>query len=76
MSDDPRLLINILGENPLLTTAQAAERLGVSPRRVVALITAGRLPAAKFGRDWVIREADLAAVQRLPQGWPKGRPRK
>jgi excisionase family DNA binding protein len=37
-----------------LTTKEAAEKLGITPRRVVALVTAGRLPASKFGRDYMI----------------------
>ena len=56
----------------LLTTAQAAARLGVTSRRVVALINAGRLPAEKIGPNFVIKPKDLAKVKdRTP-----GRPRK
>jgi len=36
-----------------LTVKEAAERLGVSTNRVTVLITTGRLPATKPGRDWV-----------------------
>jgi excisionase family DNA binding protein len=46
-----------------LTTKEAAEKLGITPRRVVALVTAGRLPASKFGRDYMIKEADLKLVK-------------
>lgn len=45
-----------------LTTKQAAERLGITPRRVQALVTAGRLPAQKIGRDYLIKEDDLKLV--------------
>jgi excisionase family DNA binding protein len=55
----------------LLTTKQAAERLGITPRRVQALIEAGRLPASKFGRDYMIKEADLKLVQDRKVGRPK-----
>ena len=56
----------------LMTTKEAAERLGVSTLRVQQLIWAGRLPAQKLGRDYVIEEADLKLVaDRKP-----GRPRK
>jgi len=48
-------------KNPI-GTAQAAERLGVSVRRVVFLIHAGRLPAKKIGRDWMIDPKDLEKV--------------
>jgi excisionase family DNA binding protein len=56
----------------LLTTKDAAERLGISVRRVHALIEAGRLPAQKLGRDYVIKEKDL----RLVEDRKPGRPRK
>lgn len=56
----------------LLTTKEVAERLGVSVRRVHALIQDARLPAQKFGRDYLINEKDLKLVgDRKP-----GRPRK
>jgi excisionase family DNA binding protein len=54
-----------------LTTKQAAERLGITPRRVQALIEAGRLPAQKFGRDYQIKEADLKLVKDRKVGRPK-----
>lgn len=46
----------------LLTTTQAAVRLGVSRMRVVQLIGEGKLPAQKLGRDWMIRPKDLGKV--------------
>jgi excisionase family DNA binding protein len=39
-----------------LTTKQVAEKLGITPRRVQALIEVGKLPAQKFGRDYLIKE--------------------
>lgn len=53
-----------------LTTQQVADRLGVTTVRVRALITAGRLPAEKFGRDYVIREVDLKLVAHRQTGRP------
>jgi excisionase family DNA binding protein len=53
-----------------LTTKQAAERLGITPRRVQALIEAGRLPAQKFGRDYMILEGDLKLVEDRKVGRP------
>ncbi|HKV41144.1 MAG TPA: helix-turn-helix domain-containing protein [Blastocatellia bacterium] len=47
----------------LLTTADASARLGVSARRVIALIKDGRLPAKKVGRDYIINEKDLRLVK-------------
>ena len=55
----------------MLTTTEAADLMGVTPRRVRALITSGRLRARKVGRDWQIRRADAQNLERKP-----GRPRK
>lgn len=55
----------------LITTAEAAERLGVSIGRIQALIRAERLPASKFGRVYMINEKDLAKVRVRKPGRPK-----
>lgn len=57
----------------LLTTQQAAERLGISQPRIYQLIGEGRLPAQKLGRDYVIDEKDLKLVENRPS---PGRPPK
>jgi len=49
-------------------TIEAAERLGVSARRVRAMIISGRLPAEKKGRDYFIDSKDLKLVKK-PQAW-------
>ena len=54
----------------ILTTPEAAERLGVSPERVRQLIKTGRLPSQQFGRDHVINESDLALVADRKPGRP------
>ena len=54
----------------LLSTPQVAERLGVTVARVQALIWAGRLPAQKVGRDYVIQEEDLKLVKDRKPGRP------
>jgi excisionase family DNA binding protein len=58
----------------ILTTAQAAEYLRLSPRNVRWLIATGVLPAQRVGRDWAILASDLgrARGRRLP-GRPKGK---
>ena len=62
------------GGSPVqLTTEQVAQRLGVTPRRVRALITAGRLKAKKIGRDYLIDSRDLAKFTPLPPGRPAGK---
>lgn len=54
----------------MLTTAQAAMILRVSRSRVLKLIEAGRLPAEKIGRDWLIRPEDLGLVSVRRPGRP------
>lgn len=56
----------------MLTTKEAAEILGVSARRVNALIEAGALRAERLGRSWAVDESSVhqrAASERL-----RGRP--
>jgi excisionase family DNA binding protein len=55
----------------LLTTPEAAERLGITLARVQQLIWKGRLPAQKIGRDYVIKEDDLKLVAERKPGRPK-----
>jgi excisionase family DNA binding protein len=55
----------------LLTTKEVAERLGVTVRRVQALIQAGRLPAQKVGRDFLIQEKDIKLIEDRKPGRPK-----
>lgn len=54
----------------LITTAQAAERLGISVRRVQELINSKRLPAQQFGRTYVVNEEDLKLVEDRKPGRP------
>ena len=55
----------------LLTTEEAAAKLGVTTARVRALILSGRLPATKFGRAHAIREEDLKLVSERKPGRPR-----
>jgi len=54
----------------LITTKEAAEKLGVSVRRVQAMITDGTLPAVKLGRDYVVKETDLELIKDRKPGRP------
>lgn len=57
----------------MLTTREAAERLGVTQSWVRRLIRDGRLAGAKHGRDYLIGVTDLEAFARLPRD-KTGRP--
>jgi excisionase family DNA binding protein len=59
-----------MADDRLLTTPEVAEQLGVSVRRVQALIKAGRLPSQQFGRDHVIKESDVRLVEDRKPGRP------
>lgn len=48
----------------LLTTAEAAQRLGKSKEVVLKACQTGQLPAKKLGWQWFIDPADL------PKSWP------
>lgn len=54
----------------LISTKEAAEKLGVSVLRVQQLIWAKRLPAKRIGRDYVIDETDLQLVKERKNGRP------
>ncbi len=56
--------------NKLISSKEAAEKLGVSLRRVQALITSGRLPAQKIGNSYVVNEKDLEIVRERKSGRP------
>jgi excisionase family DNA binding protein len=49
-----------------VTTDEAADLLGISPRAVRHLIKVGTLPAVKRGRDWWITPAAVQAAQQRP----------
>ena len=55
----------------IITTAEAAKRLGVTQNRVRALIEAKRLKAFKYGREWLIDPKDLEAVKDRKVGRPR-----
>lgn len=58
-----------------LSVAEAAKRLGVSPRRVQQLVKAGRLPAERFAGAFVIKESDLGLVADRRPGRPSKQPK-
>lgn len=56
----------------LISVADAAQRLGITRGRVAQLIAAGRLPAVKVGRVFVINESDLKILENRKSGRPRG----
>ncbi len=54
----------------LISTIEAAARLGIHQTRVQVLIREGRLPAQKVGRAYVINEHDLKLVADRQTGRP------
>jgi excisionase family DNA binding protein len=61
----------LISMQKLFTTTQAAESLGVTQNRVLALISGGRLKADKIGMQWLIQPSALAAVRVRKTGRPK-----
>jgi excisionase family DNA binding protein len=55
----------------IISTAEAAKRLGVTKNRVRAMIVAKRLRAIKVGREWLIDPKDLDAVKDRKVGRPR-----
>jgi excisionase family DNA binding protein len=54
----------------LLSTTEAAERLGLTVRAIQKMIEGGRLPARKVGRDYVIDPSALENVPKQAAGRP------
>jgi len=54
----------------MITTAEAAARLGVHRSRVNVLIKEGRLPAQRFGKIYLIDEKNLRLVASRKPGRP------
>jgi excisionase family DNA binding protein len=64
------MLPGMKAEDDLLSTAEVAEQLGVTRQRVLELITESRLPARKVGRSYIVRAADVAALEIGAPGRP------
>jgi excisionase family DNA binding protein len=55
----------------IISSKEAADHLGISVRRVQALIQAGKLPGQKFGAAYMINEKDLKLVKDRKPGRPR-----
>jgi excisionase family DNA binding protein len=54
----------------MITTAEAASRLGLTVRAVQKMIEAGRLSAQKVGRDYLIAPDALENIPKQAAGRP------
>jgi excisionase family DNA binding protein len=55
----------------IISTTEAARRLGVTANRVRVLIRAKRLKAIKVGHEWLIDPKDLDTVKERKVGRPR-----
>jgi excisionase family DNA binding protein len=55
----------------IISTTEAARRLGITANRVRAMIRAKRLKAMKVGHEWLIDPKDLDAVKERKVGRPR-----
>ena len=57
-----------------LTLTEAAELLNLSPQHTSVLIRAGKLPARRWGRSYVIEAKDVENFRRPKRGRPPRTP--
>lgn len=57
-----------IGDEEVLTTTQAAERIGVSPDTLQSQIRRGKIAAERFGRQWMIKANELQRYRDEVQG--------
>jgi excisionase family DNA binding protein len=58
----------------LIGTSEAARKLGISPRRVAAMIEQGLIKAEKVGKTWIISDAEIIRIAKRVR--KSGRPPK
>lgn len=63
-----------MAEKKLLSTAEAAEILGVAHSTLWNYINQGLLPAVKVGNSWVVHPDDLARFEKPKMGRPRNDP--
>lgn len=59
--------------NDLISMAQAAAIIGITPQRARRYVDDGRLKAMRVGRAFVIRRGDAKKIVRRGAGRPKGK---
>lgn len=72
MSNEQTINEKITHETGLVTVREAAEILGVIPRRVRQFIEEDRIPADKLGHQWFLRREDVLVFASKER--PVGRP--
>ncbi len=56
----------------LLSTNEAAKRLGLDPSQVRRLLAKGEIKGKKLGRDWVVLSFDYKRKRKPKQAYCKG----
>ena len=58
----------------LLSTGQAAKRIGIGKTKLLALVRTGRLPCVMFDRRIRVRVADIDEfIDAMPKGYQPGK---
>ncbi len=68
--DDPRPCLRV-SDNLEMSIAEAAKRINISRQRLTLLVKQGRVPARKFGKQYLIRAVDLNTISERKAGRPK-----
>lgn len=58
----------------LLNTQGVADLMGVTRQMVLKMIKSGKLPAEKFGREWMLQRRDVECLPARQRGRPALRP--
>lgn len=65
------MLVEMEEAGNLIGVKEAAEKLGLTRKRILDFIRLGRLPAQKIGNSFAIRESDLELVKERKTGRPR-----
>lgn len=68
--DDPRPYLTV-SEHLELSLAEAAKRMNISRQRLTVLVQQGRIPARRFGKQYLIHASDLNRLTERKVGRPR-----
>ncbi len=68
--DDPRSSLSV-SSNVELSITEAAKRMNISRQRLTVLVQQGRIPARRFGKQYLIRASDLNRLAERKAGRPQ-----